>query len=248
MSTTAVDSSRQPRMNGHRFPAWATLTLNIVVALIAVSLVQAFVVKVYRVPSGSMEQTLKASAAGGDRILVDRLWYLGSAVPEPGDILVFRRPAEWSSALQNGAPGGPASVMRTFGDLTGIGPSNEQYLVKRVVARGGQTIMCCDAQGRLERNHQGLDEPYVFEDLPFEPGGLDCTTTPRSSRCFGPFTVPEGQLVLLGDHRSASGDSAIACRNTAPQPATCMRTVPVTAVVGHVFARVWPFDRIGGVG
>jgi signal peptidase I len=233
--------TKRPRK---RHSLWATVALNTFVALLTVSLVQAFLVKLYRIPSGSMEETLQSNDAGGDRILVNRLSYLGGVSPEPGDIVVFNRPANWTAEAQKAAPGGPAFVMRAFGDITGIGPSNDDYLVKRVVARGGQTIACCDAQGHLELNGQGIDEPHVFQDPPFEAGSLDCTTTPRSTRCFGPFSVEEGQLVLLGDHRSMSADSAIACRNGAHE-SSCMRTVSVNSVVGHVFARIWPFNRIG---
>ena len=85
--------------------------------------------------------------------------------------------------------------------------------MKRVVATGGQTISCCGEDGKLRIDGQPLDEPYIFEDLPFEAGSIDCQTSPRSLRCVPAFTVPEGELVVLGDHRSVSVDSAIACRS-----------------------------------
>jgi signal peptidase I len=217
-----------------------------VVAVLVVALVQAFVVKLYRVPSGSMEPTLQGTAGGGDRILVNRLAFAGGASPEPGDVVVLTRPADWGpEAAAQHDNGGLAAVVRAFGDLTGLGPTNEQYLVKRVVARAGQTIACCDVQGRLQRGGVGIDEPYVTEDVPFEPGRLDCATPLRSARCFGPFSIPEGQLVLLGDHRSASADSVAGCRiATESARAGCLRTAPVSGVVGRVEARIWPLDRI----
>ncbi|MDQ4501645.1 signal peptidase I [Sinomonas sp. ASV322] len=239
-------------MARRRLPLWATMALNVLAALVVVSLVQAFAIKLVRIPSGSMERTLRSSEAGGDRVLVNRLAYVAGAKPEPGDIVVFTRPRAWSAEAPWDPRDGIAAVVRAFGDLTGIGPSNGDYLVKRVVARGGQTIACCDAEGRLERNGQGVDEPYVFEDLPFVRGQHDCTTTPRSPRCFSPFAVPDGEFVLLGDHRSASADSLIACRasrpaDVAPSPESCVRTVSLGEIVGRVDARIWPLDRFGPV-
>ena len=226
-------------------PLWAGFVLNVLAAALVVALIQAFVVKLYRVPSGSMEPTLQGHAGGGDRIVVNRLAFLGGASPEAGDVVVVTRPAGWGANPSMGDDGGLAAAVRAIGDLTGLGPTNEQYLVKRVVARAGQTVACCDALGRLQRDGKGVDEPYVAHDLPFEPGRLDCATPVRSTRCFGPFTVPQGELVLLGDHRSASADSALACRTSAPMGEPCLRSVPVANVVGRVEARIWPLDRIG---
>jgi signal peptidase I len=217
--------------------------LNLLAAFVVAGLIQSFAVKLYRVPSGSMEPTLQGSANDGDRILVNRLAYLGG-LPKAGDVVVFTRPATWQPGPTND-DGVLGSAVRAFGDLTGIGQGSELYLVKRVVARGGQTIACCDGQGRVQRDGVAVDEPYVTKDLPFELGRLDCATAVVSSRCFGPFTVPDGELVVLGDHRSASADSVIACRAVARATEKCLRTVPVTAVVGRVEARIWPLGRIG---
>ncbi|HSL37541.1 MAG TPA: S26 family signal peptidase, partial [Arthrobacter sp.] len=63
---------------GKKLPLWASVAWNMLIALVAVSLVQGFLVKAYRIPSGSMEPTLQGSSDGGDRILVNRLAYAGS--------------------------------------------------------------------------------------------------------------------------------------------------------------------------
>ena len=232
---------------GKKLPLWASVALNMLMALVAISLVQGFLVKAYRIPSGSMEPTLQGSADGGDRILVNRLAYLGSG-PSTGDIVVFTRPDSWQAETAVPRSGGIGALARSFGDVTGIGPSNEQFLVKRVVASGGQTISCCGDDGKLRIDGQPLDESYVFLDFPFEAGSLDCQTSPRSLRCVPSFTVPEGELVLLGDHRSNSVDSAIACRIPADVAGDCVRTIPAAAVVGQVAGRFWPLTRVGGVG
>ena len=162
--------------------------------------------------------------------------------------MVFTRPESWQAESAVPRSGGIGGLARSFGDVTGIGPSNEQFLVKRVVASGGQTISCCGDDGKLRIDGQPLDEPYLFEDLPFEAGSLDCQSSPRSLRCVPSFTVPEGELVVLGDHRSNSVDSAIACRTPADVAGDCVRTIPASAVVGQVAGRFWPLTRVGGVG
>jgi signal peptidase I len=224
-------------------PLWAAVLINLTVGLVVVALVQTFLVKVGRIPSGSMEQTLQSERLGGDRILVNRLAYGGGPGPQPGDIVAVVRPDDWPGAPTHSG-GWLSALARGFGDLSGIGPSNEDYIVKRVVARGGQTVGCCDAGGHLIRDGSPVDEPYVFEDLPFGSGTLDCGTVPRSPRCFPETRVPDGQLVLLGDHRSDSEDSAADCRFATPAEG-CVRTVPESAVVGKVVFRIWPLDRLG---
>jgi signal peptidase I len=214
--------------------------VTVVVAIVVIALVQTFFVKVYTVPTGSMENTLQGGGFFGDRILVDRTASLQGS-PETGQIVVFSRDAQWGASDQTGNP--LSEAVKYFGDLTSIGPSHEEFLVKRVIATGGQTVSCCDAQGRVLVDGVPLDEPYVFEDFPFAPGRLDCSSEPASSRCFQEYTVPEDTLFVLGDHRSNSNDSLGNCRG-APGPVdACVKTVPLDRVTGRVFAVAWPLTR-----
>ncbi len=91
-------------------------------------------------------------------------------------------------------------------------------IVKRVIGLPGDTVSCCNA-GRVVRNGVPLTEPYVY------PAG-------QANTSFAPFTVPKGQLWVMGDHRNASSDSRF------------NGTVPISSVVGHAFLRVWPISRI----
>ena len=217
---------------------WGQLLL----ALVVTGLVVSFVAKPYTVPSASMESTLQP----GDRILVNRLAYR-LAEPVPGDVVVFEATEVWDT---DGTP--TPSPLRAawlwFGQWTGFGPSGPHTLVKRVIATPGQTASCCSTNGKLVVAGTPIDEPYVSNDLPFEAGTLDCTTTPRSSRCFDEVTVPAGSYLMLGDNRSNSSDSAWRCRTTTdPDPASCWRWATRDGIVGTAQVIFWPLTRVGGV-
>ncbi len=216
---------------------------EIALAVAVVALVQAFLVKPFGVPSQSMENTLHI----GDRILVNRL----DTTIERGDVIVFGHGATWQDSTLPPAESLLKRVLRTAGDIIGIGPSNTAYTVKRVIGLPGTTVHCCDREGRIVVDGKALTEPYLFENLPFQPGHLDCSSTPRSTRCFPELTVPPKSYLVLGDHRSQSADSVFTCRGsvapTSPSASSCARYVPAERVVGTVMATFWPLDRFGEI-
>lgn len=227
---------------------------HLLAVLVILGLTQAFFVKIGRVPSASMQQTLEV----GDRVLVNRLAYSfgEDLAPQNRDIIVFKtdellwpQPAQPTSnaAIEQLKHG----VKFVFGDLLGIGPATEPLMMKRVIGTSGQTVECCSAAGKLKVDSVELDEPYIFEDLPFSVGSADCSSTPVSSRCFAPVTVPKGMLLVLGDHRSNSSDGISLCRGKEvgePSTENCARWVRVDDVIGKPFVRFWPLNRIGGIG
>jgi signal peptidase I len=209
---------------------------HLLAAVLALALLQAFVVKLYVVPSGSMEHTLEV----GDRILVDRVAFRVSE-PEPGDVVVFTGSSLWGPPPA--APSNPLVYgMKWIGGLVGIGPDLDRVLVKRIVAVPGQTVSCCDTSGRVAVDGISIDEPYVSGDPPFAAGALDCSTVPQSKRCFEPVTVPSEVYFVLGDHRGVSDDSVAGCRGGAPLP-NCLKFVRRADLVGRVAVIVWPGMR-----
>ena len=211
---------------------------EVIIALVAVALVQAFLVKPFGVPSQSMEQTLHI----GDRILVNRLDHDIAH----GDVVVFGHGNTWQEKQLPPADNVVTRAFRAFGDLTGIGPSNTAYTVKRVIGLPGQKVACCSTDGKVTVDGRPLDEPYIYEDLPFTAGTLDCSSSPRSTRCFPEITVPSENLLVMGDHRSESADSVIGCRGATEGP-ECARFVPEDRVVGPVVLRFWPLGDIGAI-
>ena len=119
-------------------------------------------------------------------------------------------------------------------------------LVSRVLATGGETIKG-DHAGHVMisvRGPQGpfriLHEPYVYIDA-----GQDNTL-----RSFGPITVPNGRLWVMGDHRNDSGDSRYHCGPgglDSLNDANCdarASTVAIHAVIGIAVKIISPANRV----
>jgi signal peptidase I len=80
-------------------------------------------------------------------------------------------------------------------DIIVCDADNGKRLIKRVIAKGGDTIIVSD--GKVTVNGEVLDEPYIREPM---------TYVPENSMTY-PLTVPEGKLFVMGDNRNASNDS-----------------------------------------
>lgn len=232
-------SETKPRSRLRRFVGgfW----FNLIAAFVVLALVQAFLVKLYYVPSASMEQTLEV----GDRVLVSRtdLWF---GEPRTGDVIVFNASSAWDKEGPP-TPSNPLSyALRWLGGVVGIGPNLDHTLVKRVIAAPGQSVRCCSVDGKVVVDGKTLDEPYVFQDLPFVAGSLDCTSVPASLRCFDEVVVPDDRFFVLGDHRSDSNDSIAGCRGQSVT-AACLKLVASADIVGRAFAVVLPPGRWRGI-
>ena len=221
------------------------LPVLLLIAFVLALVVKTFFVQAFFIPSGSMEQTLHGcTGCTGDRVLVNKVPYWFGE-PEPGEIVVFKGPDTWTPEVSVAEPANWFSAaLLWLGRTVGVAPPSEDDFVKRVIATEGQTVQCCDAEGRVTVDDQPLDETYVHEDLPFTAGTLDCSSSPRSTRCFPEIRVPTDNLLVLGDHRSQSADSVIGCRG-ATEGQECARFVPLERVVGPVVLRFWPLADAG---
>lgn len=194
------------------------LPVMVTVALVTTLVVKAFVVQMFYIPSGSMEPLLHGCAGcQGDRVAVNLLAYRNSDI-ERGQIVVFAGPNTWpnrSPAVRR--PDNPVlRALRQVAVTAGFASNGKTDYVKRVIGLPGDRVECCDEQGRVTVNGVPLDEPYVLND----------NRTP-----FGPLTVPEGELWVLGDHRGVSADS----RSYGP--------VPIANVIGRAQYTIWPLSR-----
>jgi len=160
----------------------AELGLTIGVAVVLALLIQAFVVKPYRIPSGSMLPTL----AIGQRVLTNRL----IAHPSVGDIVVFHPPS--GADPQPAVCGGPSSQQQAC-DLPTPAESSTTF-IKRVVAGPGDRISIIG--GHVIRNGVREKDPYI------KPcGGVSGCDLPK------PIVVPPGDYFMMGDNRGDSDDS-----------------------------------------
>lgn len=155
-------------------------------ALVLALSVQAYAVKPYRIPSGSMEPTLRI----GDRVLANRFSHRLGAEPKVGQIVVFHPPAgaDASPPRCGGPSRGGTSCSRPTSERS------RQTFIKRVVGVGGDRIAI--RHGHVVRNGTLQAEPFVA------PCGRDgACDLPRA------ITVPEGSVFVMGDNRGNSQDS-----------------------------------------
>lgn len=164
------------------------------IAIIAALIIRALFIQAFKIPTGSMEDTLLV----GDFLLVNKFIY-GAEIPftgwklpairEPktGDIVIFKYPKD---------PTVP--------------------YVKRCIAVGGQTVEIKDKVIYVDgerlpmpetgRNdyplmEKGVPDPGIF----YPPGYSEETVFNRDN--FGPIKVPDNHLFMMGDNRGNSEDS-----------------------------------------
>jgi signal peptidase I len=195
------------------------LVLIVAAALFFALTLQALAVKPYRIPSGSMEPTLKI----GERIIVNRFSHRIGTDPKLGDITVFYPPtgADTSNCGREGEgpfySGGPET---RHACTTPTKSHSDTTFVKRVVGLPGDRIAVID--GHVYRNGKASKEPFASS----------CS----SAECnLNPITVPKGTYFLMGDNRGNSDDS----RFWGP--------VPRKWIIGKAVVTYWPPKDIGGV-
>lgn len=221
MSETSAETAEAKR----RIPAWLEIPLLIVLAFALAMFLKTFVVQVFYIPSGSMENTLMV----GDRVAVNRFIYRFGE-PSRGDVVVFDGVGAFVFPTEPVEDPNPLEWLVTeLGRTVGVTPPPDTVFVKRVIGVAGDRVACCDTEGRITVNGVPIDESqYLY------PG--DSASTVAFD-----VLVPEGTLWVMGDHRSASADS----RAHLGDPGGGF--VPVDQVLGKVFVIIWPPSRWQGV-
>jgi signal peptidase I len=189
----------------------------IVVTALALALgIQAFLVKPYRIPSGSMLPTVRIN----QRVLVDRL-AMDFSSPHVGNIVVFHPPRNYDDGCANPNEGENAS-----GQFAGSAcqvawkqPSSQTF-IKRVVGLPGDHLSI--RNGHVIRNGKRERDAYIVQC----DGDAACSF-PQT------INVPRGEYYMMGDNRPDSEDS----RFWGP--------VPRAWIIGKAFLTYWPPDRIG---
>lgn len=150
----------------------------ILVAIVLALFIRTFVVQAFKIPSGSMKETLLV----GDHILVNKFIYgvklpfLDATIipikkPKRGDITVFKFPED-----------------------------PDKDFIKRVVGVAGDVIEIRNK--KVYVNHKLLNHDFgIHKDSHMIPAGMQ----PRDN--FGPVTVPPHSLFVMGDNRDHSYDS-----------------------------------------
>ena len=180
---------------------WRENIEAILVAIVIALFIRTFVVQAFKIPSGSMKQTLQI----GDHILVNKFIYgvkvpywrktiIPGKQPRAGDIIVFKPPHD-----------------------------PDKDFIKRVVGVGGDVVECRNKQ--LFVNEKPVDHDFaVYMDSRIIPKHL----SKRDN--FGPITVPDNSLFVMGDNRDESYDSRF------------WNFVHLKAVSGKAFIIYWSWD------
>lgn len=213
------------------------LVVIVVTALALALLIQALLVKPFRIPSLSMYPLLHKN----QRVLVNRVeGRFGH--PERFDVVVFKPPAGAatnSCGVSNGEEYLPGKIYRSGADGDLMGPRmpcprgvpgrHSENFIKRVVGLPGDRLKII--RGHVYINGKRLNEPYINkQDSCDEPQTFssDCTFSLE-------ITIAPDHYFMMGDNRNASADS----RYWGP--------VPRKYIVGEAFATYWPPNRIGGL-
>jgi signal peptidase I len=193
------------------------LVLIVAIALGLAFAIQAWIVKPYKIPSGSMEPTLQIN----QRILVDRIG-IHLTSPQIGDIMVFHPPLNYGACADPDQGENAAGQLEQQACDVAQKTPNSVTFVKRVVGLPGDRLQIIN--GHVILNGHREHDPYVT--LRLCAGNATCSF-PKA------IVVPEGEYYMMGDNRGDSEDS----RFWGP--------VPKSWLIGYAFFTYWPLNKIG---
>jgi signal peptidase I len=232
-ATEKLDSLVDKHLGAYRKAAWLESLESIVFAVGVALLLRSFVLEAFKIPSGSMIPSL----AIGDQIFVNKYIYglripftairlVEFAKPQRGDVIVFICPVE----------------------------PHEDY-IKRVIGIAGDEVMV--RGGTLYINGEAVKREALGETTQWDRDSSGETWRPfaahafretlgehtymvlqdldpsHSAPDFGPYQVPEGHVLMMGDNRDHSYDS----RAWGP--------VPLPNILGRSMFVWWSWGRQG---
>lgn len=175
----------------------------VIAVFLVILMAYTYVIGMIDVNGTSMNPTL----AENDKLVMRKI----DVSPENGDVVVIDNKG--------------SHLINSDGKIV-EGKGLDKSIVKRVIAKGGQTIDIDFESGTVKVDGKTLDEKYISEP------------TVRNELAFTyPLTVPEGYLFVMGDNRNLSMDSR--------HPDIGL--VPEEDVLGEIILRVYPFGKFGGI-
>jgi signal peptidase I len=172
------------KAGGVRKPWYREYAEALIIAAILALIIRTFVVQAFKIPSGSMEDTLLI----GDHLLVNKFVYgirvpltdtrfLSIRHPERGDIIVFEFPEDRGKSY-----------------------FSRRDFIKRVIGTPGDTVEVREKMVYVN------GEPYVIpQEVHKEADMIPARFAPRDF--LGPIEVPPDQYFVMGDNRDRSYDS-----------------------------------------
>ena len=205
--TRALSDKLHAKDKGYKSASNVEFVLFIIGLVITLLVIRAFVFEPVMVDGESMQNTLQ----DGERCIVEKVSYW-LYPPKSGDIVIVHFPGRGSESF-----------------------------VKRVIATGGQTIELREelvvdpdtyigkSEYRVYIDGEILDESAYADSMLFDP--IFYSSWDIEFGEDGVYTVPEGYVFVMGDHRTNSRDS----RSVGP--------IPLSSVVGRVHGVLYPFDK-----
>lgn len=181
---TEMQKADWPNEKPAKKPWYREYAEALIVAAILALIIRTFVVQAFKIPSGSMEDTLLI----GDHLLVNKFVYgmqipftdtriLTIRHPQRGDILVFEFPEDEEKSY-----------------------FKRRDFIKRVVGTPGDTV-----EVRNKRVYVNGESYQVPQEIHKETNILPASLGSRDFA--GPLKVPEGSYFVMGDNRDRSYDS-----------------------------------------
>ena len=200
---------KEQRTVGQEILSWI---LTILVAVVAALVIRSVIFEPVRVDGASMDDTL----SDGEIMFVSKFDYSSTWLCLP-----------WQSQeAKENAPrltfgGNPQRFDVVICRYPGRGDTN---FVKRVIGLPGDTL-------RLEDGYLYIKEAGQEEEVRYEEPYINDEYRSGRLNSFGPYTVPEGEYFVMGDHRNNSNDSR------------SVGSITRNMIIGHVRQVVFPFGQ-----